>query len=87
MYERYALSYEQRIFEEVHRGGGIARLHICGNTTRLLPAMLRSGADIIDLDSMVDFAAVSGSLWRAGLFLRKCQPSDRPAARHTRTSF
>jgi MtaA/CmuA family methyltransferase len=61
MYEHYALPYEQRIFEEVHRGGGIARLHICGNTTRLLSAMLRSGADIIDLDSMVDFGAASAS--------------------------
>jgi MtaA/CmuA family methyltransferase len=61
MYEHFALPYEQRIFEEVHRAGGITRLHICGNTTRLLPAMLRSGADIIDLDSMVDFAAASAS--------------------------
>jgi MtaA/CmuA family methyltransferase len=61
MYERFALPYEQRIFEEVHRAGGIARLHICGNTTRLLPAMLSSGADIIDLDSMVDFSAASAS--------------------------
>jgi uroporphyrinogen decarboxylase len=32
----------------------VARLHICGNTTRLLPDMLQSGADIIDLDWMVD---------------------------------
>ncbi len=61
MYERFALPYEQRIFEEVHRAGAVARLHICGNTTRILPAMLRSGADIIDLDSMVDFGAASSS--------------------------
>ncbi len=61
MYERFALPYEQRIFAEVHRLGALARLHICGNTTRLLPAMLRSGADIIDLDSMVDFAAASAA--------------------------
>jgi hypothetical protein len=30
--------------------GAVARLHSCGNTTRLLPDMLQSGADIIDLD-------------------------------------
>jgi len=48
MYERFALPYEKRIFEEVHRAGCIARLHICGNTTRLLAAILRSCADIID---------------------------------------
>ena len=55
MYERFALPYEQRIFDEVHRAGGLCRLHICGNTTRILPSMLKSGADIIDLDWMVDF--------------------------------
>jgi len=55
MYERFALPYEQRIFDEVHRAGGLCRLHICGNTTRILPSMLKSGADIIDLDWMVNF--------------------------------
>jgi MtaA/CmuA family methyltransferase len=54
MYRRFALPYEQRIFQAVHEMGALARLHICGNTTRLLPDMLRSGADIIDLDWMVD---------------------------------
>jgi uroporphyrinogen decarboxylase len=54
MYRQFALPYEQRIFTAVHEMGGITRLHICGNTTRLLPDMLQSGADIIDLDWMVD---------------------------------
>jgi len=30
-------------------------LHICGNTTRILPDMVTSKADIIDLDWMVDW--------------------------------
>jgi uroporphyrinogen decarboxylase len=55
MYARYALPYEQRIFAAVHEAGALARLHICGNTTRLLPRMVESGADIIDLDWMVNF--------------------------------
>lgn len=59
MYERFALPYEKRIFKEAHQAGAIARLHICGNTTRILPAMLRSGAEVIDLDWMVDFSKAS----------------------------
>jgi MtaA/CmuA family methyltransferase len=59
MYERFALPYEQRIFEAVHQAGGLCRLHICGNTSRILPAMVKSGADIIDLDWMVDFEKAS----------------------------
>ncbi len=54
MYRRYALPYEQRIFEAVHQLGALTRLHICGNTTQHLPHMVESGADIIDLDWMVD---------------------------------
>lgn len=54
MYRQFALPYEQRIFQAVHDMGAVARLHICGNTTRILPDMLQSGADIVDLDWMVD---------------------------------
>jgi uroporphyrinogen decarboxylase len=54
MYRQFALPYEQRIFAAVHEMGAAARLHICGNSARLLPDMLQSGADIIDLDWMVD---------------------------------
>jgi len=60
MYTRFALPYEKRIFEAVHAMGVLARLHICGNTTKILPAMVESGADIIDLDWMVDMAAAVG---------------------------
>jgi len=54
MYRELALPYEQRIFQAVHEMGASARLHICGNTTRILSDMARSGADIIDIDWMVD---------------------------------
>ena len=54
MYRQFALPYEKRIFAAVHEMGVLARLHICGNTTRILPDMVQSGADIIDLDWMVD---------------------------------
>ena len=54
MYVEFALPYEQRIFKAVHEAGALARLHICGNTNRLLPYLTQTGADIIDLDWMVD---------------------------------
>jgi MtaA/CmuA family methyltransferase len=62
MYQKYALPYEKRIFEAVHEMGGIARLHICGDTTKLLPHMAQSGADIIDLDWMVSLPAAVETL-------------------------
>ena len=54
MYDRFALPYEQRIFNAVHEMGALARLHICGDTTQILANMVESGADIIDIDWMVD---------------------------------
>ncbi len=59
MYRRFALPYEQRIFAAVHEMGAIARLHICGNTNKIVDAMVDSGADIIDLDHMVDMASAA----------------------------
>ena len=54
MYREFALPYEQRIIEAVHAAGGLARLHICGSTGKILTDMLDSGADIIDIDWMVN---------------------------------
>jgi uroporphyrinogen decarboxylase len=54
LYRRFALPREKRIFGAIHEMGAITRLHICGDTTRILPDMVESGADIIDLDWMVD---------------------------------
>jgi uroporphyrinogen decarboxylase len=66
MYEEFALPYEQRIFAAVHEMGAIARLHICGNTRSILKPMARSGADIIDLDWMVDLRAARNLYGESG---------------------
>ncbi|MCO6451403.1 MAG: uroporphyrinogen decarboxylase family protein [Caldilineales bacterium] len=59
MYRQFALPYEQRIFATVHEMGALARLHICGNTNKIVGDMVESGADIIDLDYMVDMGAAA----------------------------
>ena len=55
MYRRFGLPYEQRVFAAVHELGALTRLHICGNITQLMPDILHVGADIVDVDWMVDF--------------------------------
>ncbi|HYK87892.1 MAG TPA: uroporphyrinogen decarboxylase family protein, partial [Acidobacteriota bacterium] len=65
MYERFALPYERRIFSTVHEMGALARLHICGDTTHILASMAQSGADIVDIDWMVDMRRAS-DLYRHG---------------------
>ncbi|MBN1203015.1 MAG: uroporphyrinogen decarboxylase family protein [Anaerolineae bacterium] len=53
-YRKYGLPYEQRIFEAATRAGALCRLHICGDTSKIVKDMAQSGAHIIDLDWQVD---------------------------------
>jgi MtaA/CmuA family methyltransferase len=55
MYEEFALPYEKRIVEAIHKAGGKAKLHICGDIGKLLDLAVETGADLIDCDWMVDF--------------------------------
>lgn len=61
MYRRFALPYERRIFDAVHRMGKLTRLHICGNTNKIVGDMVESGADIVDLDHMVDMESAAAN--------------------------
>ena len=62
MYGRLIQPREKRLVEAVHAAGARVRLHICGNTTHLLPGIASLGADIVDLDHMVDMAGARRAL-------------------------
>ena len=62
MYERFALPYEKRVADEAHRLGLPYALHICGDTTRILDAMVRTGTDCLELDYKTDTAAAHAAL-------------------------
>ncbi len=52
IYEEFALPYERRLVDGVHAMGAKVRLHICGNTRKLVTGMGALGCDIVDLDSL-----------------------------------
>lgn len=54
-YREFVLPYEKRLFDEIHKMGARVKLHICGNITPILSDIVQSGADIVDVDWMVDF--------------------------------
>jgi len=54
-YCKFALPYEKKIINEIHKKGCKVKLHICGDITKILDYICGSGADIIDVDWMVDF--------------------------------
>jgi uroporphyrinogen decarboxylase len=53
LYYKFAFQREKELVDHIHRFGAIAKLHICGNTSSILPGMIKTGADIIDIDHLV----------------------------------
>jgi MtaA/CmuA family methyltransferase len=53
LYYEFAWPWEKKLVEGIQQMGGKVRLHICGNTTRLLEGMGRLQCEIVDLDSLV----------------------------------
>ncbi len=53
MYREFALPYEKEVTTAIHNANCPVKLHICGNTTALLPDMVDSGADLFNVDHMV----------------------------------
>lgn len=63
-YRHFAWEREKRMVEHIHGVGALAKLHICGNTKPIMPEMIATGADIIDVDhlvpSMAEFVPLLG---------------------------
>ncbi|MFB3923491.1 MAG: uroporphyrinogen decarboxylase family protein [Terriglobia bacterium] len=56
IYEEFVWPYEKKMIDGLHALGARVRLHICGNTRRILEGMGRLGCEIVDLDFMVPIA-------------------------------
>ncbi|MDA3955909.1 uroporphyrinogen decarboxylase family protein [Oceanispirochaeta sp.] len=53
LYEELIWEHEKKLVEAIHKAGALARLHICGNTSSICKMMAATGADILDIDSLV----------------------------------
>ena len=50
LYEEFVWPYEKQLVDGIHAMGGRTRLHICGNTRKILRGMGRLGCHVVDLD-------------------------------------
>ncbi len=50
IYEEFVWPYEKQLMDGIHALGGRTRLHICGNTSKILRGMGRLGCHVVDLD-------------------------------------
>jgi MtaA/CmuA family methyltransferase len=52
IYEEFVWPCEKQLVDGIHAAGGRTRLHICGNTRKILGGMGRLGCQVVDLDSL-----------------------------------
>jgi len=53
MYRDLFQPLEKRMVDRIHQLGAMVKLHICGNTSHILPDMIVTGSDIVDVDHLV----------------------------------
>jgi len=54
LYREYIGPLQKELVDRVHAMGARLRLHICGSTRRILEDLGKVGADIVDVDAVVD---------------------------------
>jgi len=54
LYREFVLPYEKQVCEAIHKKNTYIKLHICGNTTALIEDMAKCGADLYNVDHLVD---------------------------------
>lgn len=62
LFSRFIHDHHQAYIDAIHAGGALARLHICGNTTELMPLLKDLPYDIIDLDSQASIPKARAAL-------------------------
>ena len=50
VYNEFVWPWQKRLVDSIHAIGGRVRLHICGNTRRLLQGMGKLGCEMVDID-------------------------------------
>lgn len=75
LYLEFCFERERRLVEHIHSLGAIAKIHICGDISAILPDVIRTGADIIDIDHRTGPITGALKLLRAGqVFSGKSDP-------------
>lgn len=74
IYEEFVFPYEQRLVRGLQAMGAKVRLHICGNTTRILSGIGKLGCEIVDLDSQVALAKARDAMGPAQVLAGNIDP-------------
>ncbi len=74
IYEETVWPYQKKLVDGLHATGVRLRLHICGDTRRMLEGMGRLGCEIIDIDSKVPISEARSRMGPAQVLLGGIDP-------------
>lgn len=74
LYTKFVLPYEKKLVAAIREMGVLVRLHICGNTRKILAGMGQTGAEIIDLDFLASLAEGRAAMGDGQVLLGNIDP-------------
>jgi MtaA/CmuA family methyltransferase len=74
IYEEVVWPYQKKLVDGLHATGVRLRLHICGDTRKILEGMGRLGCEIIDIDSKVPISEARSRMGPAQVLLGGIDP-------------
>lgn len=75
LYNEFCLGRQKALVEHIHSQGAYAKIHICGNISAILPSVINTGANIIDIDHRTGSVKEAVKLLSPGqVFAGKCDP-------------
>ena len=75
LYNEFCFEREKALADHIHSLGAYAKIHICGNISAILPDVIRTGANIIDIDHRTGTVAEAVRLLSPGqVFSGKSDP-------------
>lgn len=74
IYNEFVWPYEKQLVDGIHALGGRVRLHICGNTRRILEGLGKLGCEIVDLDSLAPIEAARQKMGPDAVLLGNLNP-------------
>jgi MtaA/CmuA family methyltransferase len=73
-YEKFVFDQERKLVGAIRGMGCLTRLHICGNTRKILRSMGQTGADIVDLDFLAPIGEARAAMGPGQMLLGNIDP-------------
>jgi uroporphyrinogen-III decarboxylase len=74
IYNKLVQPFETKLITAIRSMGALVRLHICGNTRKILAGMGQTGADIVDLDFLSPLGEGRAAMGESQVLLGNMDP-------------